>query len=113
MDPYFLRNTLSKVCRRFADILADDHLWKHWVHSKIKGCFPALLDLKLLDEDKLVWEEVCVDMDVEKRKWSNVKETMRHIVVQDVHYASVDTVLLVNVSMKYKTQYVLQQYLNI
>lgn len=52
-------------------------------------------------------------MDVEKRKWSNVKETMRHIVVQDVHYASVDTVLLVNVSMKYKTQYVLQQYLHI
>ncbi|KAL0901293.1 hypothetical protein ABMA27_006583 [Loxostege sticticalis] len=96
LDPYFLRNTLSKVCRRFADILADDHLWKHWVHSKIKGCFPALLDLKLLDEDQLNWEDVCIDMDVERRKWSDVKESMRHIVVKDVHFASVDTVLLVN-----------------
>ncbi|CAG9796411.1 unnamed protein product [Diatraea saccharalis] len=96
LDPYFLRNTVSKVCRRFEDILADDHLWKHWVHSKIKGCFPVLLDCDILDEVQLDWENVCIDMDIEYRKWTNVKDTMRHIVVKDVHFASVDTVLLLN-----------------
>lgn len=45
------------------------------------------------------WEEVCVEMDVEMKKWTNVKDVMRHIVVKDVHFASVDTVLLVNVSI--------------
>ncbi|KAJ2948084.1 hypothetical protein O0L34_g9882 [Tuta absoluta] len=96
LDAHFLKNTMSKVCTRFADILADDHLWKYWVHSKIKGCFPPLHDLKIWEEQQIDWEEVCVEMDVEKKKWCNVKESMRHIVVKDVHFASVDTVLLVN-----------------
>ncbi|XP_059051089.1 F-box/WD repeat-containing protein 9-like [Achroia grisella] len=97
LDPHFLRATLSKVCRRLEDILADDHLWKNWIHSKINTCaFPPLPYLKLWDDIDLDWEEVCVEMDVERKRWSNVKETMQHIVVKDVHFASVDTVLLVN-----------------
>ncbi|XP_014356534.2 F-box/WD repeat-containing protein 9 [Papilio machaon] len=91
-----LKYTLSKVCRRFEDILADDHLWKYWVHSKIKGFFPVLPNLKIWEETQIDWEEVCVEMDVGRKKWSNVKDTMKHIVVKDVHYASVDTVLLAN-----------------
>lgn len=94
-----LKYTLSKVCRRFEDILADDHLWKYWVHSKIKGFFPVLPNLKIWEETQIDWEGVCVEMDVERKKWSNVNNTMKHIVVKDVHYASVDTVLLANVSI--------------
>lgn len=97
MDPHFLRNTMSKVCKRFEDILADDHLWKNWIHSRVKGVFPPLPHLKLWDETDLNWEDVCVEMDVETKKWTNFKQTMQHIVVKDVHFASVDTVLLVNV----------------
>lgn len=97
MDAHFLKHTLSKVCSRFADILADDHLWKYWVHSKIKGCYPTLPHLKVWEDEQIDWEEVCVEMDVENKKWTNVKDSMRHIVVKDVHFASVDTVLLVNV----------------
>lgn len=77
--------------------MADDHLWKYWVHNKIGGCYPALPNLKIWDEVQIDWEDVCVEMEVEKKKWSNVKDSMRHIVVKDVHFASVDTVLLVNV----------------
>ncbi|KAF9795004.1 hypothetical protein SFRURICE_011135 [Spodoptera frugiperda] len=96
LDAHFLKYTLSKVCQRFEDILADDHLWKYWVHSKTNGCFPTLPLLKIWDETQIDWEAVCVEMDVEMKKWTNVKETTRHIVVKDVHFASVDTVLLVN-----------------
>ncbi|KAJ8736145.1 hypothetical protein PYW08_006801 [Mythimna loreyi] len=96
LDAHFLKYTLSKVCQRFDDILADDHLWKYWVHSKIKGSFPALPRLKIWEETQTDWEAVCVEMDVEMKKWKNVKDTTRHIVVKDVHFASVDTVLLVN-----------------
>lgn len=96
LDAHFLKYTLSKVCRRFESILADDHLWKYWVHSKTHGRYPALPNLKIWDEVQIDWEEVCVEMDVEMTKWTKVKDTMRHIVVKDVHFASVDTVLLVN-----------------
>uniref|UniRef100_A0A2A4K4A6 F-box domain-containing protein n=1 Tax=Heliothis virescens TaxID=7102 RepID=A0A2A4K4A6_HELVI len=96
LDAHFLKYTLSKVCQRFDDILADDHLWKYWVHSKINGCFPTLPRLKIWEETQIDWEPVCVEMDVEMKKWTNVKDTTRHIVVKDVHFASVDTVLLVN-----------------
>lgn len=67
------------------------------MHSKTNGCFPTLPLLKIWDETQIDWEAVCVEMDVEMKKWTNVKETTRHIVVKDVHFASVDTVLLVNV----------------
>ncbi|XP_053615320.1 F-box/WD repeat-containing protein 9-like [Plodia interpunctella] len=96
LDPHFLRNTLSKVCKRFDDILADEHLWKTWIHTKVKGAFPPLPHLKLWEEVEVDWEEICVEMDIERKKWSNVNETMKHVVVRDVHFASVDTVLLVN-----------------
>ncbi|CAG4977776.1 unnamed protein product [Parnassius apollo] len=96
LEADFLKYTLSKVCRRFEDILADDHLWKYWVHSKIKGFFPVLPNLKIWEEAQIEWEEICVEMDVEKKKWANVKDTTKHVVVKDVHYASVDTVLLAN-----------------
>ncbi|CAB3241039.1 unnamed protein product [Arctia plantaginis] len=96
IDVQILKHTLSKVCRRFYDILADDCLWKYWVHSKVKGTYPVLPDLKLWEEIDIDWEAVCIEMDLETKKWTNVKDTMRHIVVKDVHFASVDTVLLLN-----------------
>lgn len=96
LDPQFLNDTLSKVCQRFHNILADDHLWRYWVHSKIKGYYPTISELKLWDEEPINWKNVCLDMDVERKKWTNVKDTMIHIVVKDVHFASVDTVLLIN-----------------
>lgn len=96
LDVQILKNTLSKVCQRFYDILADDCLWKYWVHSKIKGHYPTLPDLKLWEETRIDWEAACIEMDLETKKWTSVKDTMRHIVVKDVHFASVDTVLLLN-----------------
>ncbi|XP_013197209.1 F-box/WD repeat-containing protein 9 [Amyelois transitella] len=96
LDPHFLRNTLSKVCKRFDDILADEHLWKNWIHSKAKGAFPPLPHLRLWEEVEVNWEDICVEMDIERKKWANVEQTMKHIAVKDVHFASVDTVLLVN-----------------
>ncbi|XP_075975364.1 F-box/WD repeat-containing protein 9-like [Anticarsia gemmatalis] len=96
LDVQILKHTLSKVCQRLNDILADDCLWKYWVHSKIHGTYPTLPQLKLWEETQIDWEAVCIEMDLETKKWTHVKDTMKHIVVKDVHFASVDTVLLVN-----------------
>ncbi|CAG4954375.1 unnamed protein product [Colias eurytheme] len=96
LDCHFLKYTFSRVCTRFEDILADDHLWKYWVNNKMNGCFPALPNLKIWDEVQIDWEEVCVEIDSEKKKWTDVENTTQHIIIKDVHYASVDAVLLLN-----------------
>lgn len=96
LDAYFLKNTLSKVCLRFCDILADDQLWKHWVQNKIKGKFPPVGDLKKWNVNPADWQDLYIAMEIEKKTWCNVEETMKHMVVKDVHFASVDAVLLVN-----------------
>ncbi|XP_041974848.1 F-box/WD repeat-containing protein 9-like [Aricia agestis] len=96
LEADFLRCTLRRVCKRFMDILEDESLWKHWVHERVKGFFPPLCYLETYDETQIDWPEVCVEMDVEKSKWYNVEKTMKHLIIKDVHYASVDTVLLMN-----------------
>ncbi|KOB76378.1 putative WD-repeat protein [Operophtera brumata] len=96
LDAYFLKNTFGKVCQRLEDILSDDNLWKYWVHSRIKGCYPPILEIKIWDEEPINWVDVCADMDFERNKWTNSAETVKHIVVKEMHYASVDAVLLVN-----------------
>lgn len=93
-----MKNTLAKVCLRFEEIISDEGLWKYWVHQRIKGCFPPLRDLKGLEEEPLCWLDICMDLDLEKKKWTHSIETTRHIIVKEMHYASVDAVLLVNVS---------------
>lgn len=65
----------------------------------MKATYPALPHLKIWEENEPNWQDACIEIDAESRKWSNVEETMKHIVVKDVHFASVDTVLLVNVSI--------------
>ncbi|CAK1540218.1 unnamed protein product [Leptosia nina] len=96
LDSHFLKYTFSKVCTRFENILADDHLWKYWVQNKVNGCFPALPHLKIYEDVQIDWEEVCVEIDTEKKKWSDVQNTTKHIIAKDIHYASVDAVLLLN-----------------
>ncbi|XP_039758323.1 F-box/WD repeat-containing protein 9-like isoform X2 [Pararge aegeria] len=63
---------------------------------KISGCFPPLSNLDNCIEDELDWTEMCIEMEVEKNKWCNVDKGMSHFVIKDVHYASVDAVILVN-----------------
>lgn len=96
LDPVFLKYTLRLVCQRLEDILSDDMLWKNWIHSRIKGHFPVIPQLAIYEDKPINWERVCIEMDIEFSRWYNVKESMKHVVVKDMHYASVDTVLLVN-----------------
>lgn len=79
--------------------MADDHLWKYWVQNKMNGFFPAIPSLNVYKESGIDWEEICVEIDSEKKKWSDVKHTTKHIIAKDIHYASVDAVLLLNVGI--------------
>ncbi|XP_063548141.1 F-box/WD repeat-containing protein 9-like [Cydia strobilella] len=97
LDADFLSHTLAKVCTRFETILEDSHIWKYWYHSKLEGStYPPLPHLQHWEEKPIDWQSLCVESASEKRRWENVRETMKHIVVKDIHFASVDTVLLVN-----------------
>ncbi|OWR43533.1 F-box/WD repeat-containing protein 9-like [Danaus plexippus] len=95
LDAGFIINTLSKVCSRFDEILADVGLWKHRVRSKVHGYFPPLCDIDESYEDS-DWIEMCIEMEHEREKWCNVDKSTKHFVIKDVHYASVDSVILVN-----------------
>lgn len=99
MQPVFLKYTLRCVCQRLENILSDESLWKNWVHSRVKGHYPPIQELQIWNETPIDWENICVEMDSEFHRWVNVKKTMKHVIVKDMHYASVDTVLLVNVSV--------------
>ncbi|XP_023935777.2 F-box/WD repeat-containing protein 9 [Bicyclus anynana] len=96
LDAEFLKTVLGKVCSRFDDILSDVSLWKHRVSCKVSGSFPPLSSIDTSIEDNVDWTEMCIEMEVEKNKWCNVDTEMSHFVIKDVHYASVDAVILVN-----------------
>lgn len=66
--------------------------------SKVSGSFPPLSILNNWDDSEVDWTEMCIEMENEKNKWCNVDTAMRYFVVKDVHYASVDAIVLVNVS---------------
>ncbi|CAG9136778.1 unnamed protein product [Plutella xylostella] len=95
LDGDYISKTLRNVCTRFEDIFADEELWKYWASSRMKYPFPPLPNLKIWEEKEPNWEDVFVDIDKESKRWVNAEETMRHVVIKDVHFASVDTVLLV------------------
>lgn len=104
MDAEFLKTVLGKVCRRFDDILSDVSLWKYRVSCKVSGKFPPLSNLDNSYEDEMDWTEICIEMESERNKWCNIEKAMSHFVIKDVHYASVDAVILVNVSFLYITR---------
>lgn len=89
---------MSNVCQRFNDILADISLWRYRVSCKVSGCFPPLSNLENWNEDEVDWTGMCIEMERERDKWCNVDKNTKHLVIKDVHYASVDAVILVNVS---------------
>lgn len=95
LDCEFLRFTLTKVCQRFQIILADTELWKYWLYRRVHQEYPALPYLNIWHNEK-VWEDAYIEIDREYNKWINVDERLTHIVVKDVHFASVDAVLLLN-----------------
>lgn len=99
LEADFIKNTLSKVCTRFEAILTDVSLWKHRVNCKIKGLFPPMAHLEDWNEDVVDWTKMCIEMENEKYKWCNVDTTTKHLVIKDLHYASVDAVILVNASI--------------
>ncbi|XP_026497954.2 F-box/WD repeat-containing protein 9-like isoform X1 [Vanessa tameamea] len=96
LDANFIKNNLSKVCQRFNDILDDISLWKYRASCKMRGCFPPLFNLDSWKEDDVDWTDMCIEMEAERNKWCNVDKTTKHLVIKDVHYASVDAVILVN-----------------
>lgn len=99
LDASFIKNTLSKVCTRFEVIVTDVSLWKHRVSCKIRGLFPPMAHLEDWNEELVDWTQMCIEMENEKHKWCNVDTKTKHLVIKDLHYASVDAVILINASI--------------
>lgn len=93
LDARFVADSLSLVCRRFNEILLDDSIWKSRIAKHFSGIYPALT---VDNPDVFDWREACACIEDEINLWKFKDDVMSRIVLKDIHYASVDAVLLMN-----------------
>lgn len=83
--------TLSRVCRRFHEILGDETIWKCWIAKRFCSRYPITPV-----ESDFDWRGACFDIEKEWKLWGGNDEKVRYINVNDVHISSCDAVLFIN-----------------
>lgn len=83
---------LSKVCKRFHEILSDENIWKSWIAKRWNCRYPMIP----FDNENFDWRGACFDIEREWKLWKTKDETVNHVIVDDVHISSVDAVLFLN-----------------
>lgn len=83
--------TLSRVCRRFHEILSDETIWKCWIAKRFRSRYPIVPM-----DSEFDWRGACFDIEKEWKLWGSKDERVRYINVNDVHISSCDAVLFIN-----------------
>ncbi|GLH12614.1 F-box/WD repeat-containing protein 7 [Gryllus bimaculatus] len=91
LDARFIANSLSLVCKHFHDVLSDESVWKSRIAKHHESVYPAL---PVDNPDEFNWQEACAKIEDEHNRWKNKEKDMKRILLKDIHYASVDAVLL-------------------
>lgn len=83
--------TLSRVCRRFSEILEDETIWRSWIAKRFCSRYPIMPT-----DNNFDWRGACFDIEKEWNQWVAKDEKVRYINVNDVHISSCDAVLFLN-----------------
>ena len=89
LDAAFVRNVLSRVNRRLAQLVCDPIIWKLRISARWPSRYPPVSP----EEPPWEWARACASREKFSNSWSK-HETLKEKVKVRGHYSSVDTVLL-------------------
>uniref|UniRef100_A0A8V5GZT8 Uncharacterized protein n=1 Tax=Melopsittacus undulatus TaxID=13146 RepID=A0A8V5GZT8_MELUD len=84
----FLREVLPHVCRKFRFLFRDWVTWRLRLLRSARGRFPVL------EDEGYDWSAACVELEEHLQHWEGNGASMEHFSLAEGHFASVDTVLL-------------------
>ncbi|XP_069700285.1 F-box/WD repeat-containing protein 9-like isoform X4 [Periplaneta americana] len=92
LDARFITHSLSVVCKRFHEILSDAAIWKSRITKRWGSVYPPIP----VDSDDFNWRLACVCIEDQYEFWQRKDANMRSILRNDIHYASVDAIHLMD-----------------
>ncbi|XP_025914094.1 F-box/WD repeat-containing protein 9, partial [Apteryx rowi] len=79
---------LPRVCRALGDVARDAVTWRIRLQRHLDDAYPVL------EEEGFNWPAACVDLEEHLQRWAGDGSAMEHFSLDEGHFASVDSVLL-------------------